>query len=260
MMDWLKEKDEFEFKIRNESFIEKTLSSLLSLISKIRRFDNKGRGIYRIHEAFKLYFTLINIILLSLSFNKFYIMLNASYVILLIILLEDKDVLRILNISLVAFVVSSLIIGPSWFWGNKNAVLVIVKITISISLTMIMSITSNWHNIISAFRLIKVPNIVLFIFNSAIRFIYLLSERAYAILCSLKIRSVGYIKKPYNTLSQIMYNLFVTSIDMSFKMDEALECRCFSGEFKYKIYKRIGKVEFFYSIINIIIILGFFIL
>ncbi|MBZ4664105.1 MAG: cobalt permease [Caloramator sp.] len=259
-MDWLKEKDEFEFEIKNESFIEKTLSSLLSLISKIRRFDNRDRGIYKIHEAFKLYFTLINIILLSLSFNKFYIMLNAAYVILLIIFLDDKDVLRILNMLLLVFIFSSLIIGPSLFLGNKNALLVIVKITISVALTMIMSITSNWHNIISAFRLIKVPNIVLFIFDSAIRFIYLLSERAYAILCSLKIRSVGQIKKPYSTLSQIMYNLFVTSIDMSFKMDEALECRCFSGEFKYSIYKKIGKFEFLYSIINLIIIVGFFIL
>ncbi|WP_027308160.1 energy-coupling factor transporter transmembrane protein EcfT [Caloramator sp. ALD01] len=259
-MDWLKEKDEFEFEIKNESFIEKTLSSLLSLISKIRRFDNRDRGIYKIHEAFKIYFTLINIILLSLSFNKFYIMLNASYVILLIIFLDDKDVLKILNMLLLVFIFSSLIIGPSLFFGNKNALLVIVKITISIALTMVMSITSNWHNIISAFRLIKVPNIVLFIFDSAIRFIYLLSERAYAILCSLKIRSVGHIKKPYSTLSQIMYNLFVTSIDMSFKMDEALECRCFSGEFKYSIYKKVGKLEILYSIINLIIIVGFIIL
>ncbi|SHF00329.1 energy-coupling factor transporter transmembrane component T family protein [Caloramator proteoclasticus] len=259
-MDWLKEKDEFEFEIKNESFIEKTLSSLLSLISKIRRFDNRDRGIYKIHEAFKIYFTLINIILLSLSFNKFYIMLNASYVILLIIFLDDKDVLKILNMLLLVFIFSSLIIGPSLFFGNKNALLVIVKITISIALTMVMSITSNWHNIISAFRLIKVPNIVLFIFDSAIRFIYLLSERAYAILCSLKIRSVGHIKKPYSTLSQIMYNLFVTSIDMSFKVDEALECRCFSGEFKYSIYKKVGKFEILYSIINLIIIAGFFIL
>ncbi|WDC84694.1 hypothetical protein PL321_03175 [Caloramator sp. mosi_1] len=114
-MDWLKEKDELEFKIKNETFIEKTLTSLLNLLSNIRKFDKRDRGIYSIHETFKLYFTLINLILLSLSFNKFYIMLNAAYLILLVILLEDKDLLRILNIFLVTLFVSAIIIGPSIF-------------------------------------------------------------------------------------------------------------------------------------------------
>lgn len=258
-MEWLKEKDEFESKIRNESFIEKTLNSLLSLLSKIRQFDNKDRGIYKLHEAFKLYFTLINIILLSLSFNRYFVMINLSYTILLIMLLEDRDVITILKVFLTSFFITFMIIGPSLLFGNKNAFIVIFKITISVVLTMIMSITSNWHNIISAFRLVRVPNIVLFIFDSAIRFIYLLSERAFAILLSLKVRSVGYINKPYVVLSQIMYNLFITTIDLSFKMDEALECRCFSGEFSSKIYKKVGTSEIIYSIINLLIITAFFI-
>lgn len=259
-MDWLKEKDNFEFDIRNESFLEKTLNAFLNILSKIRQFDSRDRGIYKLHEAFKLYFTLINIILLSLSFNRYYIMLNAAYVILLIILLDDRDVVTILKVFLTSLFVSTLIIGPSLFLGNKNAIIVILKISLSVVMAMIMSITSNWHNIISAFRLIRVPNVVLFIFDSAIRFIYLLSERAYAILVSMKIRSVGYIKNPYSTLSQIMYNLFATTIDMSFKMDEALECRCFSGEYNYKIYKKVGILEVIYSIINLLIVLLFFML
>lgn len=258
-MEWLKKQDNVEFETIDEVFLEKTIKSLLNLLSKIRGFNIKrDRGIYGVDEAYKLYFTIINTILLSLSFNIYFIMLNACYVILMTLLLDDEDLIKIIKIVIGILFISSLVIAPTFLFGNKNAFVLIFKITLCISMAMIMSITSNWHRIISSFSIIKVPNVVIFIFDTAIRFIYILSQRAYEILLSFKLRSVGKIKQPRRVLSQILYNLFATSIYLSFRMDEALDCRCFSGEYSYKIYKKLSKQDILYIIINIVMITIFF--
>lgn len=114
MGDWLLKKDDYVPKADKDSFIDKTIVGLLSILSLIKRSNKVSNSfMYKLNPSIKLIFTIINIIFLSMSKNLMYILVVDVYMLFTLSLLDIEDIKKILAVSIVVPIFTFIMIIPS---------------------------------------------------------------------------------------------------------------------------------------------------
>ncbi|MCY6370891.1 energy-coupling factor transporter transmembrane component T [Clostridium ganghwense] len=257
--DWLFKKEEYIPEKDHQQFLDKSIISILKVLSKIRRrgvYSNKF--IYRVNPTLKVFFTLLNIILISISRSYIYVLLIDTCVLGTALTLDNEERRNILTISVVIPLFTLIMLIPSLMGGNiKNSILILIKVIGTIVSVNLLSYTTKWDHVTKALKLLFIPDLFIWVMEITIKYIVLLGEYSVELLYALKLRSVGKNNKKYKSISKIMGNLFLKSKEMGEEMFSAMECRGFTGEYTAPLNSKIRKNDVLYFIINLSFIIIF---
>ncbi|AGX42751.1 energy-coupling factor transporter transmembrane component T [Clostridium saccharobutylicum] len=256
--EWLSEKDDYIPKEEKSLYIEKSIFSFIRIISIIRQNKNENKLIYLINPTLKVISSIIMVLCVSISRSFIYLLLIDIYVLLNLFLMEKKSRKRIFLRSLIFPVMTLIALIPSILYGNiYNSLMLFQKLIITILIMNLLSHNTKWSEISKSLKLLKIPDIFIWIMDITIKYIVLLGEYSINLLYALKLRSIGITSNKYNSLTGIMGNLFIKSYKMSEEMFNAMECRGFIGEYTAKINFKLNKIDYIYCAINIMLIILF---
>jgi cobalt/nickel transport system permease protein len=260
MEDWLLKKDEYVPKEDKDKFIDKSIFSILHMLSLIKRNNKVNNSfMYNLNPMLKLSFTILNILFLSLSKNFTYIMLVDVYFLLILSFLDVQDIKKILILSISIPFFTFIMLIPSILMGNiRNSEMLLLKVAGTIISINVLSYTTKWHDITKALKMFFIPDIFILVFDITLKYIYILGEFSLDMFYALKLRSIGRNNKKYSSISKIIGSLFLKSKEMGDEMYCAMECRGFTGE--YVSHKKF-EFKFFdliYLVVNVLIITMYF--
>jgi len=253
--EWLSAKDNYIPKEEKNLYIEKSIFSLIKIISIIRQNKNQDKLVYLINPTLKVASVILMILCVSISRSFIYIFIIDIYVLINLFLMEKKSRKRLLLKSFIFPLVTLIALIPSMFYGNiNNSLLIFQKLIITILLMNLLSHNTKWSEISKSLKLLFIPDIFIWIMDITIRYIVLLGEHSINLLFALKLRSIGITSNKYNSLTGIMGNLFIKSYKMSEEMFHAMECRGFVGEYTTKVNLKLKKMDYVYLAINILLV------
>lgn len=257
--EWLLKKDEPIDTRDTEQFLNRSIFGILGMLSRIRKLGSySNKTIYTLNATLKVIFTILNIILLSLSRSFLFIIIYFLYIGFSLIFVESQHRKSILAISLTLPVLTFVMLLPSFINGNiNNSILIIMKVFGSILSANILSYTTKWNYITKSLKLFLVPDIFIWVMDITIKYIVILGEHSVNLLYALKLRSIGKNHGKHTSITSIMGNLFLKSKDMGEEMFSAMECRGFTGEYKSISKFKIDKADIFYSAANILVLILF---
>lgn len=105
------------------------------------------------------------------------------------------------------------------------------KVLATVSLTMIVALTTPFHELTGALRAYRVPSLVIMTIDLALRGIVGLGTIALEVLCALGLRSVGRNRDKSGSLGGVGGVLFLKSSRAADETHMAMVCRGFSGEY-----------------------------
>ena len=138
----------------------------------------------------------------------------------------------ILQSSILAAAFSLLLVLPAFLLGSGVLVMLIpFKTFLTVTALGILQEFLPWNQLTRGLRFFHVPQTVIFILDTTLRYVALLGASAEDMLIALKMRSIGYNAKKHKALGGILGMLFLRSKEMSEAMYEAMVCRGFTGEY-----------------------------
>lgn len=258
MPEWLLKEENYIPLSDKDTFINKSILSLLDVISRIRAQSHYAAGKFDASAVLKVFFTFVLILLLSLSGSFTFIMVIITYLLLTLSFMPAKEIIKILKVSIVMTLFTVIIMLPAAFLGNTYSVVMIpTKVFATITAVNILSHSTQWNQITGALKRFFVPDLFIFVLDITIKYIVMLGEFSLEMLYALKLRSVGKNRSKYLSLSGVAGTMFIRSKEMSEEMYAAMECRGFTGE--YRVYNRfrLRSADIFYIAINAGILAAF---
>jgi cobalt/nickel transport system permease protein len=184
-------------------------------------------------------FTLLLILLTSLSGEYSFLFAVVTYLLLRICFLPAKGLRQVLKFSLGAAAISVILLLPALSYGGVYSVTMIpIKMFITVTAAGVLSRTSRWDGIIASMRWLHIPNIFIFILDITIKYIGMLGAFTLDMMYALKLRSIGKNKSKYASLSGVAGTMFLASREMAEEMHAAMVSRGFTGE-----YRSAGRLE-----------------
>ncbi len=258
MPEWLSQDENYTPQSDKDTFINKGILSLLSVLSRIKTQDSAKMGKYQVNATLKVAFTFVLVVLLSISRSLTFIVIINVYLLGTLSTMEAKDIVKILRVSFVMALFTFVVLLPAAFWGNSySSVMITSKVLATITAVNILSHATRWSYITSALKRFFVPDIFILVLDITIKYIVMLGEFTLNMMYALKLRSVGKNKNKYTSLSGIAGSLFIKSKEMAEDMYAAMECRGFTGE--YQVYNnfKFTLADFAYVMFNAGIIFTF---
>lgn len=253
--DWLLEKDEYVPRDEKNRYVEKSIFSLIKVISIIRQNKTKEGLIYAINPTLKVIATILCILSIAITRSFIYLFIFDIYILTTIFLMNKNEAKRIIGVSFVFPFMTLIALMPSILQGNVyNSLLIIQKMIVTILSVNILSHSTKWSDISKSLKLMFIPDMFIWIMDITIKYILLLGEYSIDLLYALRLRSVGISGSKYDLISKIMGNLFLKSYKMSEEMASAMECRGFVGEYTVPAKFKLRKYDYIYLILNIMLI------
>lgn len=240
MPDWLLKGDNYIPIKEKNAFINKSILSILNILTKFRLQTENRKSRFEINAAIKLLSALIIITFVSLSRSFSFVIMIDVLLLLIVSLLQIDQIKYIIKTGIAVSIFTFIILIPSILMGNiNNSILIIFKVIATITSVNITSCTTKWNDTIAALKIFFIPDIFIFVLDITIKYIVIFGEFSLNMLYSLKLRSVGKNTDKKNSLSGIIGTMFLKSREMSEEMYEAMECRGFTGQYivkrKFKI-------------------------
>lgn len=249
--DWLTVPENYEPPKDQDRFIDKSILNFMGMLSKIKQQSKHDQDLLWVSPFFKLIFTVMLIVLVSMTRNFTFLYIILAYLAVLVALLPVKGIKSVLKGAIVAGVFTYLILIPSALAGNHYSITMIpVKVFESVMAVNILSFSTRWDHLINSLRRFFFPSLVIFIFDIMIKYIVLLGEYALQMLYALRLRSVGKNKEKYGSIAGVGGTLFVKSRAMSQTMYQAMECRGFDGEYKITDHFTFTVYDAIYILLN----------
>ncbi len=257
--DWLLVNENYIPQADKDTFVNKSILSLLKIIARIKTQETEQIKLLSVHATLKVVFTFLLLILLSLSKSFMFIIVITVYLLILLSVLKADSIVKILKVSLGMTFFTCIIMLPAVLWGNSfSGFMITAKVFATVTAVGILSHTTKWSLIISALKSFWIPDIFILVLDITIKYIVMLGDFTLNMLYSLKMRSVGKNTSKYRSLSGIAGTMFLKSKEMAEDMYYAMECRGFSGE--YHVYQsfKLKIADYIYLLINIGMLLLFF--
>jgi cobalt/nickel transport system permease protein len=259
-MDWLFKEDDYIPAKDKKEFIDKSIFSILGVLSKVRQEDKSNGGIvYKLSPPVKFICTFLMILAIALSRNVYFVLFADSYFLLMLSLLLLKDIRKIVTITFIVFLFSIVLLLPSMFFGNfNNSILISLKIIGTVLSLNILSYTTKWQHITRSLKIFFIPDIFILILDMTLKYIVIFGDFSVNMLYALRARSVGKDNEKHTSLSGLVGTLFLKSKEMAEDTYHAMYCRGFTGEYKSKLHFKIKFADIVFIFMNIIILSLFF--
>jgi cobalt/nickel transport system permease protein len=229
---WMQDAECYKPRLDKDTFVNKSILSLLSLLSKIKAQDSRNSSKYQVNVTLKVAYTLLLVILLSLSRSFTFVILMNVYLLAILSMMDAKDIIKVLRVSMIMTFFSFIILLPAVFWGNSYSIIMITsKVFATITAVNILSHSTRWSAITGSMKQFLVPDIFILVLDITIKYIVMLGEFALNMMYALKLRSVGKNDRKYNSLSGVAGTLFIKSKEMAEDMYHAMTCRGYTGEY-----------------------------
>ncbi|MFA6506722.1 MAG: energy-coupling factor transporter transmembrane component T [Treponemataceae bacterium] len=229
---WLLADEAYAPRRDKDAFIDRSILSFLSLLSRARARGGKETGKAGTDAFFKIVAVFLLLLLISLSRNRFFIATAGTAVLAVLASQRGEYLAAVLKTSAAVALFTSLILLPSALSGTAvPAFIIVVKVIISVSAVKLVSVSTEWSSVSGALRRLRIPNLFILVFDIALKYVALLGEFALSMLYALRLRSVGRNADKHAALSGIAGTLFLKSKEMAEEMYAAMECRGFSGEY-----------------------------
>jgi cobalt/nickel transport system permease protein len=257
---WLMASENYKPAKDSELYIDKSIVGILSVLSRVRGGDRTDNGvIYRVESSVKLLCMLFTLVLLSLTRSMKFIILADSLTLLMISMLNVRDIARILGIMVIITSFSALLLLPFALTGGLTASLaIILKITGCAAQANVFAYSTRWSHITRALKRFFSPPFFIQILDISLKYIYILGDYSLNMFYSLKLRSVGKNRKKIISLSGLIGNLFIKSFEASELLYLAMLCRCFDGKYSSLNRLRLGVKETAYLLIFIFVFAAYF--
>ena len=254
---WLLRDQQYNPQSDRDTFINKSILSLLAVLSRIKARSTGKAKKYSVQAAFKVACTLVLVVLLSLSGNFTFVIIINVYLLAVLSSMEAKEIVKILKISCATAFFTFIILVPAVLWGNTySSIMITSKVFATVTAVSILSHSTKWTDITSALKRFFVPDIFILVLDITLKYIVMLGDFALNMFYALKLRSVGRNRSKYTALSGIAGTLFIKSKEMAEEMYYAMECRGFTGEYHVYSNFKFTIADFAYIVIHI----GIFIL
>ena len=258
MPQWLLKEEDYFPQSDRDTFINKSILSLLSILSRIKTQGAGAAGKYSVNAAFKVAFTFLLLIMISVSQSTSFVIVVIVYLLAVLCLMEAKTIVKILKVSLVMTLFTFVILLPAAIGGNTySGIMISSKVFATITAVNILSHSTRWSSITSALKRFFVPDIFILVLDITIKYIVMLGDFVLNMLYALKLRSVGRNKSKYTSLSGIAGTMFIESKEMAEDMYNAMACRGFTGEYQVNSHFKFAVIDLAYIMMNIAIILIF---
>ena len=239
--DWLLKDERYLPRADREAFLDRSILSFLSVLSKGRPRGGKEEGRGRMEPLVKVLSVFMVLLLVSLTRSTVFLAMAGTGLLVVLSLQSGERIAVVLKTSLAVAVFTVFILLPSAFWGQGSSlVMITAKVFISVASVKLVSATTEWASISGAFKRLGAPDLFILVFDIALKYITLLGEFALAMLYALKLRSVGKNVGKTVSLSGIAGTLFLKSKEMAEEMYAAMECRGFTGEYRAGGKLRLG--------------------
>jgi len=237
MTDWLFKYENYTPPKGKDAFIDKSILSLLGVLSRVKKQGVSVQDLFRVNALFKVAFTLMLVLLVSISRNYTFVTVIIVYLLAVLSMMQAGDIGRILKISLVVTAFAFVILLPAAWSGNwYSSVMIPSKVFTTVTAVNILSHSTKWNEITRALKRFFIPDLFILVFDITIKYIVMLGDFSLNMLYSLKLRSVGRNRNKYSSLSGIAGTLFIKSREMAEEMYSAMECRGFTGT--YRVHSR----------------------
>lgn len=251
MPEWLLKTENYTPPADRDTFIGRSILAFLRLLSRIRAQSDYDKDRLFVSPVFKLVFTLMYIVLLSISRNYTFLYTMITYIAVVLCLMPGRDILKILRGSLAAALFTLIILIPAALQGNTYSIVMIpVKVFASVTAVNILSYSTRWDRLIGALKLFFFPDIFIFVLDITLKYIVMLGEFTLEMLCALRLRSVGKNRSKYVSVGGIAGTLFLRSGEMSEELYYAMACRGFTGEYRGHEKLRVTAADAVYILIN----------
>jgi cobalt/nickel transport system permease protein len=251
MPEWLTTTENYTPVGDKDTFLSKSVLSMFSLIARIRAQDRRLRDLFFVQPVFRVLFTLLLIVLLSLSRSFAFVLVVITYLTVLLALMPAKDIVAILKVSITVTLFTLVILLPAAFYGNSYSMTMIPpKVFATVTAVNIVNHATRWSNIIGALRRFYVPDLIIFVLDITLKYIVMLGELALEMLYALRLRSVGRNKSKVTSLGGVAGTIFLKSRLMAEEMVQAMECRGFSGKYPVRDRFRFGIADALYVLLN----------
>ncbi|WP_312693281.1 energy-coupling factor transporter transmembrane component T [Caproiciproducens sp.] len=258
MPEWLLKDENYQPLSDRDTFIDKSILSLLRILSRIRAQSGYTTGKYSVHAVYKVECTFLLIVLLSVSKNILFVAAVGAYLLAVLSLLPAEKIIRILKAGLIISFFSFLVLLPSFFMGNRYSLVMIpLKTLATVTAISLLSHTTGWHSVTGALKSFFIPDLFIFVLDITIKYIVMLGDFSLNMLYSLRLRSVGKNTGKYSSLSGIAGTMFIRSKEMAEDMYAAMECRGFTGDYCVNRHIRFTAADFLYILVHIVLVLIF---
>ena len=258
MPEWLLKDENYIPQLEKDTFINKSILSLLGILSKIKNQSGYKIDMFNVNAAFKVAFTFMLLILLSMSRSFTFVTIIIVYLLTILSLMQAEEIIKIIRISIIMTLFTFIVLLPAVYWGNAySSVMITSKVFATVTAMNILSHSTKWNSITNALKRFFVPDIFILVLDITIKYIVMLGDFTLSMLYSLKLRSVGRNKSKYTSLSGIAGTMFIKSKEMAEDMYSAMECRGFTGEYHSSNKLKITLADIIYTIINAGIVLTF---
>ena len=251
MPEWLLKAENYQAQADRDTFIEKSILALLSVLARIRRQGGSKSHQVALNPALKMAVAFILIVLLSLSRSFTFVVIVNVYMIALLSMMEAEAIIKILKVSAVMAVFTFVILIPALLMGNTySSMMLTAKVLATVMAVNMLSHSTKWHDLTNALKTFYVPDMFILVLDITIKYIVLLGDFSLNMLYALKLRSVGRNKSKYTSLSGIAGTLFIKSKEMAEEMYAAMECRGFTGEYKVNRKFKFAWADALFAVFN----------
>ncbi len=258
MPEWLLQKENYRPQTDQDTFIHKSILSLLHILSRIRRQSSCAAASSPINPVLKVASVVFLILLLSLARNLAFVLTANVCLLLILSMLRGEDILAALKSAFAAFLFAFILLLPAAFFGNHESLVMITpKVFAAVLAVNILSRSTPWHGITGALKAFFIPDLFILVLDITIKYILLLGDFSLHMLYALKLRSVGKNQNKYASLSGIAGTMFLKSKEMSEEMYAAMECRGFTGEYSTGKNQSFSFADFIFVLANITLFLTF---
>ena len=190
MPEWLLKKDDYVPTTEKNTFIDKSILSILKMLTKFKYNAKHKSNRFGINTITKFISALLLIILVALSRSFSFIIIIDVYLLLIISLLKAEEIVHIIKLAVVVTIFTLIILLPSFLMGNtNNSILIVIKTLTTVTAVNITSSITQWNDLTKTLKLLFIPDIFILVLDITIKYIVIFGEFSLNMLYALKLRS-----------------------------------------------------------------------
>lgn len=212
----------------------------MRMISRILRSDQKKEnhnhtGFAAPAAVFRLTGAIACILLCALSRNAWFTLVVLAVELVRTAMKPPEEIARIFRPVAVAVIFAVIFTLPAVFLGSPGSFgNITMKVAESVLVLSILNEEVSWKDTTGALERFHLPGVVIATLDSTIRFLVILGRFSNQMLEALSLRRVGSKNWRNAGTGGILGTTFLKSQQMAQQTSEAMICRGFTGDYRYR--------------------------
>ena len=229
---WLDSDERYEPPRDRDAFVRRSAAALSAVLSQVRRAPVSGSA-FGLSTPVETFCVFALVLLVAAARNFAFVEILGAATLVRIAFLSPRRLADVLTAPFQAFLFSLLITAPAAFFGQPRAFVVVpCKTLVATTLVSLLARSTPWNRLTASFKTFGAPDLFVFTFDLALKYVALLSEIALQTLDAVRLRSIGRNRRKGATLGGVVGVAFLKAQDAVEEQFDAMTCRGFSGEYR----------------------------